>query len=351
MAKKDEVQFNYNSLVKELNANGPERLYFLWGPEDYLRELFVDEIKKVCLNGETDDFSYKLIKDNFSVSEFDSAVNSIPFMSERTVVEIRDFNPSSLNEDKGKAKDKEVETLINLLSDIPDYCTVIWILGNQIEPDGRIKLVKAIKKYGKEIKFEAQRKDTLEKWISKRFAFYGKKIDINTADRLIFVSGTLMNRLIPEIEKIAAYSANEIISIDDVEKVAHHIPEARVFDMTDYIASKDNNRAISVLADLLNDKDNHPIKVLALISKQIRQLYAARFAIDNKLGSQYLVETCDIKYSFIADKLMSSARGFTLKQLEKAIDDCCEADYLMKSTRSSDSFNVLTETVIKITTG
>jgi len=47
MAKKDKPVFNYNLEIKQLKEYGPERLYLLYGQEDYLRERFVDELKKI----------------------------------------------------------------------------------------------------------------------------------------------------------------------------------------------------------------------------------------------------------------------------------------------------------------
>ena len=43
MAKKygkEEEKLNYTAAVRELKQLGPERVYLLWGPEDYLREQY-----------------------------------------------------------------------------------------------------------------------------------------------------------------------------------------------------------------------------------------------------------------------------------------------------------------------
>ena len=56
--------------------------------------------------------------------------------------------------------------------------------------------------------------------------------------RLINVSGELMNGLIPEINKIASYTKGDRVTEADVDAVAHHIPEAVVFDMTEALAKR-----------------------------------------------------------------------------------------------------------------
>ena len=81
MAKKEEP-VNFGALTAELRKNGPERLYLLWGPEDYLRERFTDAVKAACLPGGEDDFSYRLINGpELDVLEVKEAVDSVPFMA------------------------------------------------------------------------------------------------------------------------------------------------------------------------------------------------------------------------------------------------------------------------------
>ena len=47
--KKTEV-LDYGAQVRSLREQGPGRLYLLWGREDYLREQYLLELKKLCLH-------------------------------------------------------------------------------------------------------------------------------------------------------------------------------------------------------------------------------------------------------------------------------------------------------------
>ena len=197
MAKKtNDAKFNYKAEVKALRDYGPERLYFLWGPEDYLREQFAAEIRKVCLPEGEDSFSYKLI-DGASLDflEFRDAVDALPFMTERSLVEVRDAKLNHL---------AEGDKYIQLFSDIPDYCTVVFVQSAQYEPDNRLKVIKALKEKGRELHFTKQSQGALVDWIIRRFAACGKAVELEAAQRLMFISGELMSGLIPEIEKVAA---------------------------------------------------------------------------------------------------------------------------------------------------
>lgn len=342
MAKKNEQQLNYSAEIKKLKTDGPQNLYLLWGPEDYLREQYLSALRQICIPEGEDSFSYKRIDGpELDLQEFSAAVDAIPFMTERTLLELRDVDINKL---------KEPEQFQGIISDIPEYCTVVFVQNAQYEPDGRMKLVKTIRAKGTELKFTQQSQNMLESWVMRRFAAAGKRIEREAIQRLIFISGDLMNRLIPEIEKIASYAREELVSVEDVEAVASRIPEAVIFEMTDYISRQEYNSAFRVLAELLSDKNNEPIMMLAMLGAQMRKLYGARIAIDNELGSSFVMENCGIKLDFLAGKLISAARGFSAAQLKRAVEICAETDYRMKSS-GGDSRELLKEAVLRIAAG
>ncbi len=345
MAKKygkNDEKLNYSAAVRELKQLGPERSYLLWGPEDYLREQYLAELKKICLPEGEDSFSYhRMDGPELDMDKLRRAMDALPFMTERSFIELRDMDINRL---------KDSENLEKLLGDVPDYCVIAFVLGADYELDGRVKSVKALRQNVKELKFTKQSQGQLTAWLVRRFAAAGKSIELDAAQRLIFISGELMSGLIPEIEKVAAYAKGDKVSVADVEAVANHVPEAVIFDMTEFIAQKKYNSALSVLAELLSDKDNEPIAMLAMLGMQMRRLYAARLAADKGLGAKYLMEDCGIKSDYAAKKLINAARGFSLPQLVKAVELCAETDYKMKSS-SQNERELLKEAVLRIAAG
>ena len=345
MAKKygkDEEKLNYAAAVRELKQQGPARVYLLWGPEDYLREQYLVQLKSICLPEGDDSFSYRRMDGpELDLDALRQAMDALPFMTERSFIELRDMDINKV---------KEAEAFSALLQDVPDYCVVAFVQGADYELDGRLKSVKALRQAAKELKFTNQSQGMLTDWLVRRFAAAGKRIELDAAQRLIFISGELMSGLIPEIEKVAAYVKGERVTVADVEAVANHIPEAVIFDMTEYIAQKKYNTALSVLAELLADKNNEPIAMLAMLGMQMRRLYAARLAIEQDLGSKYLMDACGIKQDYIARKLINAARGYTLPQLIRAVELCAQADYKMKSS-AQDARELLKEVVLRIAAG
>ncbi len=340
MAKKEKTKFNYSLEVKLLKDKGPERLYLLYGQEDYLRERYLDELKKLCVSDDLD-FNYKRIDGpSINMQDLSEAVDSVPFFAERTFVEVRDF-------DINKCKDSDCERLKAIISDIPEYCTLAMVIGSDYELDGRLAGVKAVKKYGRSIEFTEQDQDALIKWIANRFSAHSKSISRQDAEYLTFVSGTLMNRLIPEIEKIASYCSGNVVTRAEIDATAHRIPEADVFEMTDLLSQGKIDAAAKLLSALLSDKNNSPIYILAIFAQQIRKMYAFKLAQSKGKGKSAIMELAGLRFDFLYNKVSLCAKPYSISALKNLVELCTEYDFLMKSS-GIDGGALMKELLIKV---
>ena len=58
MAVKDKNVLDYGAEVKKLRQSGPRPVYILRGEEDYLRDSYLSELKKLCLPEGSEAFNY-----------------------------------------------------------------------------------------------------------------------------------------------------------------------------------------------------------------------------------------------------------------------------------------------------
>ena len=333
--KKKDPALDYGAEIRKLKEQGPRRLYLLWGEEDYLRDDFMKTLRKICAPDEGEDFQSRIFKDaQPDPTELRFAIDTLPFFSERSLIEIREMD---------YMKPGNPDALMEVLQDIPDYCTVVFLPEQGEEPNGKSKIVKYLRDYGTEIRFTVQDQNMLIRWITRRFAYYGKGLEIEAAQRLIWLSGDQMKRLIPEIEKIAAYAQGEKVTVSDVNAVANRIPEADIFELTDAIADRRFNTAAGILADLLEQRDSSVPAILSMLSNQFRRLYLAA----QTKSVPELMNLCGLKYDFMARRLLQSSRGFRPEQLKKAVELCAQADYRLKS-EGTDEKQLLKETLMRI---
>jgi len=318
---------DYGAAVSKLKIHGPERLYLIWGEEDYLRERFLDELRAAVLGAGADDFNYKRLEGRaLDLRRLSEAVNAVPFLGDRCLVEVRDF-------DLNGCKD---ESFLETLEEIPETTTVCLVQDVENPPDGRLGLVKKLKLKAETLEFTAQGQDQLAKWIGQRFARLGKKISRADAEYLMFTSGTLMSQLIPEIEKLSNYVNSDTITRADIDAVAIRLPEARAFELTAALSARDFDKAAGILSDLLLTKEP-PVKLVFIIGMQYRQLYAAKLLSPEGRGD--VDELCKLignRPRFAAERLFQSARRMELRDIRTAVELCVDCEYRMKSASSSD---------------
>ncbi len=232
MAKAEKSGVDYGAELKRLRSEGPARVYILRGEEDYLRDSFLAELKKQCLDSDTEAFNHhRLQGPALDVAQLTECVEAMPFMGERTLIEVRDF-------DVNKTSAYDAERLKKLLEEVPEWATVVFLFGPEYSPDSRLGAVKAMKKAGPDLSFSCPRESELVRWVSRRVEGQGKSIEGSDARYLIWVCGTRMNTLIPEIIKIAGYAQGERITKQDIDAVARRTPETTIFNLTDALGSR-----------------------------------------------------------------------------------------------------------------
>ena len=327
MAKTEKKPFQYGEELKKLRAEGPARLYILRGDEDFLRDSYLKELRALCVESGTEAFNYHRIQGpGVDMSELREAVEAMPFMGEHTMVELRDL-------DINQTKDDDAEALKAMVSDLPEWTTLVFVFAPGYAPDNRLSVVKAVKKAGVDLEFTAPRENELIRWVIRRVEDQGRSIEPGTAGYLLWVCGNRMNTLIPEIHKIAGAAVGREVTRADIDAVAKRSPETTIFDLTDALGTGAYDKAASLLADLLADRDEPPQLQIAMVSEQFRRLLVARVAVDRKLPDDYITDCIPetARLSWLIPQLKRTCRNFSRRRLAHAVELCADCDLSMKS--------------------
>lgn len=313
----------YQKLKKDISAGTIGSLYLFHGEECYLRDFYLGQMKKKLLPAGMEEFNlHTLNGKDFTVKGLQQLVDCLPMMSERTLIIVSDLDVFKGDKDG----------LVALLSDLPDYVCLVFVYDLiPYKSDARTKLGIFLKEREVVVPFLRQSQGDLVDWISRRFRAQEKDIGSEDAKYLIFLCGDLMNTLISEIGKIGAYAKGRRVTRGDIDAVATPQLDAVVFQMTDAIAMGQFDKAATVLGDLFHMQEV-PIKIHAVLGKQIRQIYTARLALEQGKDARYLMSLYGMRNQYPADKLMQSARRFSLPWCRRAVRRCGEIDLAMKST-------------------
>ena len=325
MPPKKEDNSGLVQLKGDLKTGSLGQCYLFHGEEAYLRDYYLGRVKESLLPAGMEDFNLHLLDGKtFTLRALEEALDCLPMMGKRTVVQVTDvdlFKSAELR-----------DGLTALLPELPDYVCLIFVYDLlEYKADARMKLSAALKKHACVVKFARQEQGDLVDWVKRRFKALDKEIDSELARYLIFQCGDLMNGLIGEIGKIGAYAKHHRITREDIDAVATPVLDAVVFEMTDALSAGTFDKAAAVLADLLH-MQQAPIKINAALGRQLRQLYSARLAIEERKGAGAVAQLWGMRSSYPAEKLVSAARRFDLDWCRRAAVRAAQTDLAMKST-------------------
>ena len=326
MAKKVPQTNALQELKAAMKNKDLGRLYFFHGEETFLLHHYLGQMRKQLLDELTESFNYhRLNNETFDIRSFADAVENLPMMAQNTLVQVDDIDLFKMNEgDRTK--------MTEILSDIPDYCTVVFTyVTTPWKPDKRLKkLWEAVEENATIVEFVKQDQRDLIAWITRHFLANKKRISNDLCAYLIDITGGTMTALSSEIKKICAYSGAEEICRADIDAVVEPVLDAVVYQMTDMLGQKQYAKALQKLQQLLK-MQQEPIAILGAIGSHFRRISTARVLIDNGRSASELASIYKIS-EYPARKTMESARRFSTAFCKKASELILETDYRMKTS-------------------
>lgn len=329
MAQKENDITPLQLLKAAIKNKQPERLYIFHGVETFLLHHYTQRLKNVLVDELTESFNFhKLTSENFDTVVFAEAVENLPMMVEATFVWVDDV-------DLFKLPEGDREKLRDVLSDIPEYCTVLFTFETVTwKPDKRYKkLWDTIESNARIVEFAKQEQRDLIAWIGRHFAANGKQITPDLCVYLIEITGGTMTALSGEIAKICAYSDVSNVVKSDIDAVVEPVLDAVVFQMTDLLAQGRYGAALQKLQQLLKLQQEE-LGILGAIGSHFRRLGAARTMLDNgKTASDlYQLYRHQQMSEYQAKKMMGTAKSFSAHFCAKASELVMETDRQIKTS-------------------
>ena len=306
--------------------------YLFEGEEEYTKKSALTALRNAVAAGDFAEMNDSRLTDP-APDALIAAAETLPFLSDKRLVEIRDSAMLLSGKAKDYDEDAGVKRLTGYFEDLPGTtCMVFYIRG---KADARKKLTQLLKKKAVCVAFDPLDDRELTRWIASTLNKAGKKISGDTCQRLWFSAGRDLTLLSNELEKLAAYAGErQEITDADVDAVSVRSTEFKVYDLADTLLSGQGAKALGMLEALLRDGEDR-LGLLPLLGRQCRQLkyYRALTAAGCREGE--LMAKLGVP-SFVLRKYREMARAYTLEQLEEMAALCLETEYLVKSGRMTD---------------
>ncbi len=326
MKQANENRKHMQNITEDIRQGSFKRAYLLCGEERYLRKQYTKRLQNaMCNEGDTMNTHFYDGK-NLPIGEIIDLAETMPFLAERRVIFISN---SELFKSGG-------EQLAEYLSS-PNEST--YFIFTEEVVDKRCKLYKAVQSKGYAAEFTEQDEDTLKLWIAQILKQENKKITENTAQLFLERTGTDMENIQMELEKLICYCMDrDVITSEDVDAVCTTRINNHIFSMIDAIADKQQKKALMLYYDLLALREP-PMRILILIARQFNQLLQIKELQQSGYDSRTIGEKTKLA-PFIVKKCAAQAGRFKASDLKKALVQCVEMEEAIKSGRLNDNISV-----------
>ena len=311
-------------IIKEhIKQNQFKQCYLLYGTEEYLKKLYKNKLKTGII-GDEDTMNYTYFEGkSIEIPKVIEVAETLPFFSERRLILIQN---SGLF--------KTANDLADYIKTMPDYCYIVFV---ESEVDKRNRLYKAVKEVGYISEMNGMDEKDIQLWVAQLLKRGGKKITRDTLMYFLNKSGTDMEGMVQEVEKLICYAMDkEVITVEDIDAVCVTQVSNQIFLMIDAIASRKQRQVLDLYYDLLTLREK-PMSILFLITRhfnillQIKELKGQnRNDVAKKVGVP----------PFAVQKYMSQADNFTKQGLIENLKDCAEMEAQVKTGLMTDQMTV-----------
>lgn len=314
------------NLVQDIKTNDLKNIYLLYGEEEYLKKQYRQKLQDALISpDDTVNLNFYEGK-NISVQELIDQAETMPFFADRRLLVI---------EDSGFFKSASVE-LAEYLEQVPETTYFLFV---ESEVDKRQKMYKAVQKKGRIVEFAAQKEDTLIRWILGILKKENKNITRSSMELLLEKTGTDMNNIAMELEKLLSYTMDrDVITAEDIESICTTQTVNKIFDMINAVADGNRKKALDLYYDLLALKEP-PMRILFLLTRQFNLLMQTKELQSTGYDAKTIAAKLAIQ-PFVARNCTRQASAFSLEKLKMLVKSCVDAEEAVKTGNLNEKLAV-----------
>lgn len=312
-------------LNQDIKTGQLNHVYLLYGEEAYLRRQYKDRLKEAIIGDDTMNYHYYEGK-NIPVGEVIDQAETMPFFADKRLI---------LMENTGLFKGGGEE----LAEYLKSPAQTVYFLFVETEVDKRSKLYKAASSMGCVVEFGIQDESTLKRWVLGMVKKENKKISEPALDYLLEMTGTDMENIRKETEKLFSYCLDkDAIAEKDIAQICTKRISSHIFEMINAIADRKQKKALELYYELLALKEP-PMRILFLVTRQFNLLLQVKELAGKGYQGRAIGEKVGLS-GFIAGKYVAQASRFQKEELRETVEACVEAEEAIKTGRMNDNMSV-----------
>ncbi len=310
-------------LQQALKQGKLEPVYFLFGPEAYLREKAADAITNEALRDtllrEFNHSSFSLLTD--TARDAIAIAEQLPMMSSHRVLRIKDF---------ARVKESDEEVVLRYLQRPVQTSVVIFITE---DVDKRKKIAKTLLSSAA-FEFQPLKGPELQAWVRSHLKKLGAEIEPQAVQRVLEIVSNDLNTLLNELNKLAAAALPAgRITTQLVDELAVRSREHMNWELSDHMIARNRKAALRTLRNLLED-GVEPVLLVGMIAGTYRRMAIAKALMTQGATANEIFREVRVP-SFKQSSYLSMLRNLPSNVVAQKLQHIAQADLAIKTSKAT----------------
>ena len=339
------------SLRETVKRGSFDAAYYICGEDAFQKESAMKQLVTAALDPVVKDFNLDVWNaQDLDPKSFDGVVSSMPMMSDRRVLVVRDVG--ALKKDARSAVERYLE------KPSPDVLLLL------VETHGG-KTDRELARRSTVLEFAALAGDRVPRWIAHYASTeLGTQISQEAAELLYGAVGNELHQIAAELDKLASFSNGREITEEAVAAVVGIRRGETMADLLDAIARRDVKQSLTLIEHVLGQPKTSAVTIVMALSAQTAALAWGRAQLDeglslSRLQGEYFELLKQSGSVFMGGRpwgiairtWVSAIESWDLKSLQRSLDALLTADITLKESRFSSEEQVLTTLILAMCIG
>ncbi len=299
-------------------------IYVVAGKDKYLVASECDKIVDSLLSPDEKGMGLLVCDpDKTEISELFDELRTLPFLSSRRVVLVKDAESFITN--NRNALEKYFE------SPSPSGSLILTVPTWR----GTTKLAKKLKKCGTLLNVAELKRGSLAKYaLDYAKTNTGKKIDLATANMIVELVGDEPGKICSEIDKLCVYADDSpTITIKHVQELTQNNREFDLFAVIDSMTDGDTEKAITKLRNMFTSDKNAAYRAVGGFAFHFRKMFEAKVMQSKRTPDMHIAQALRIFGN--RNSYFSQLRKWRLTDISRVIQALARIDYQSKTGQTS----------------
>jgi DNA polymerase III subunit delta len=304
-----------------LERGKPASLYLFHGPNEFMMERTLLQVREALIPEPARAFNLEIFYGGESEpGDILGRARSVPFLAERRLIIVRGTE---------HFREAQLEPFLAYLEKpVETTCLVFACL----KADFKKRFYKALRSAGRAVNFEDLKGDRVPSWIRRTAEDLGFKMPFQACVYLQQVAGDNLRDLYGELEKLRIRHGAAEVGVEEIKELAVHSRSFTIFELMNRVSTRNCPASLAALGRFLEEEDKKkaPLQVLGMLNRQMRLLWTTRETMD-KGGKRKDVAEKLGRAGYRAEEFISSAKQWSVKELERVLGLLYQADGLLKT--------------------